>query len=69
MDNEHDDDIDELSDEEEPRTQRFDVTVIWPTESDQHIDQGELKTVINDAIMELDSDAVVDVTEIDEPTF
>ncbi len=59
----------ELSEEEEPRTQRFSVVVLWSHESDERIDPGEVQSVLSEAIIELDGDAIVEVIEINEPTY
>ena len=59
----------ELSEEEEPRAQRFNVVVVWSAESDQHMDPGEVQSVLTDAVMELDDQAVVEVIEVNEPTY
>jgi hypothetical protein len=59
----------EMSVEEEPCTQRFSVTVIWSAACDERVDPGEMQSVLADALAELDDDAVVEVTEINEPTY
>jgi hypothetical protein len=64
-----DDEDEELTEEEDVPTQRFSVVIMWSEDSDGHIDQSELHTAIHDAVMELDHEAVVEVVEMNEPTY
>jgi len=59
----------ELSEEEEPHTQRFSVVIVWPPGSVERLGPGDLQAVIEEAISELDETAAVGVTEIAEPTY
>lgn len=59
----------ELKDEEEARTQRFSVVVMWSPESDERLSPSDLQVIIDDGLMDIDEDASVEVTEVIEPTY
>jgi hypothetical protein len=57
----------EKSKVEIPNTQRFDVVIVW--KSDRRLTEEEVQDMVAPAIMDADSDAMLDVEEIKEPVY
>ena len=59
----------ELNHEEELTTQRFSVVIIWSSESDGKITQGDIERIIQDSVSDLDENATAEVSEVVEPSY
>lgn len=59
----------DYSEEEEVNTQRFDITIVWPTDSDSQLTENEVSDAIERLARNVHEDVVVEVEEIVEPVY
>lgn len=59
----------EYSEEEDVNTQRFDVTIVWPAETEEKLTENEIRDAIEALAKDVSEDAVVEVEEIIEPAY
>ncbi len=59
----------DYAEEEEVNTQRFDLTIVWPSESDCQITENEIRELVERLAKDLDENAVVEVEEVVEPAY
>jgi hypothetical protein len=59
----------EYAEEEEVNSQRFDITIVWPADSDNQITDNEIRGAIEQLVRDVDENGVVEVEEVVEPAY
>jgi hypothetical protein len=59
----------EDAEEEDVNTQRFDITIVWPSDSDSQLTENEIRAAIERLARDVNEDVTVEVEEIVEPAY